>query len=52
MAFFYSNFTVTVCFLVIIIIKITKIIITIIIESIIIIIQNNFGHTRKTSFLT
>ena len=55
MAIFYSNFTVIVCFLVIfviIIIKITKIIIIIIIETIIIIIQNNFGHTRKTSFLT
>ena len=55
MAIFYSNFTLIVCFLVIfviIIIKITKIIIIIIIETIIIIIQNNFGHTRKTSFLT
>ena len=55
LAIFYSNFTVIVCFLVIfviIIIKITKIIIIIIIETIIIIIQNNFGHTRKTSFLT
>ena len=55
MAIFYSNFTVIVCFLVIfviIIIKITKIIIIIIIETIIIIIKKNFGHTRKTSFLT
>ena len=58
--FFYQvtvlkNFTVIVCFLVIfviIIIKITKIIIIIIIETIIIIIKKNFGHTRKTSFLT
>ena len=39
-------------FFVIIIIKITKIIIIIIIETIIIIIKKNFGHTRKTSFLT
>ena len=55
MAIFYSNFTVIVCFLVIfviIIIKITKIIIIIIIETIIIIIKKDFGHTRKTSFLT
>ena len=55
MAIFYSNFTVIVCFLVIfviIIIKITKIIIIIIIETIIIIIKKNFGHTRKTLFLT
>merc|ERR1712055_945561 len=55
MAIFYSNFIVIVCFLVIfviIIIKITKIIIIIIIATIIIIKKKNFGHTRKTSFLT
>ena len=32
--------------------KITKMIVIIFIETIIIIIQNNFGHTRKMSFLT
>ena len=37
---------------VIIIIMIIVIIIIIIIETIIIIIKKNFGHTRKTSFLT
>ena len=52
MAIFYSNFTVIVCFLVIFVIIIIKIIIIIFIETIIIIIKKNFGHTRKTSFLT